>query len=355
MEALAGVATMSLGAHAQADVDGVGSRTAAGAAVVVTRDVRSMPPQEHAATPAVGGAATVNVLGVSAHAHAVTTEVGGAASTDEQTAVAEGGDAASTDARDVSAQAHADVEMQDAVPTDELGVSAHARADTTEVRDSVPMYESSEGRLEMMARADTTEVRDSVPMDESSEGRLEMMVRADTTEVRDSVPMDESSEGRLEMMARADTTEVRDSVPMDASSEGQLEMMSRADTTEVRDSVPMDESSEGQLEMMVSAEVEVSMSVEDKWGVARDGVVVAATVADTVLAAVQFGVHAGFTVGRFLATGTARVATAGAVMVVAMNAAGDDGVSDAGEHVLLTLARVTRVSMTAHATYVLRT
>jgi hypothetical protein len=305
MEALAGVATMSLGAHAQADVDGVGSRTAAGAAVVVTRDVRSMPPQEHAATPAVGGAATVNVLGVSAHAHAVTTEVGGAASTDEQTAVAEGGDAASTDARDVSAQARADVEMQDAGPTDELGVSAHARADSTEVRDSVPM--------------------------------------------------DESSEGRLEMMARADTTEVRDSVPMDASSEGQLEMMSRADTTEVRDSVPMDESSEGQLEMMVSAEVEVSMSVEDKWGVARDGVVVAATVADTVLAAVQFGVHAGFTIGRFLATGTARVATAGAVMVVAMNAAGDDGVSDAGEHVLLTLARVTRVSMTAHAAYVLRT
>jgi hypothetical protein len=234
MDALAGVATMSLGAHAQADVDGVGSRTAAGAAAVVTRDVRSMPPQEHATTPAVGGAATVNVLGVSAHAHAVATEVGGAASTDEQTAVTEGGDAASTDARDVSAQA-------------------------------------------------------------------------------------------------------------------------RADTTEVRNSVPMDESSEGQLEMMVSAEVEVSMSVEDKWGVARDGVVVAATVADTVLAAVQFGVHVGFTVGRFLATGTARVATAGAVMVVAMNAAGDDGVSDAGEHAVLTLARVTRVSMTAHAAHVLRT
>jgi hypothetical protein len=252
MESLAGVAAMSLGAHVQADVDGVGSRTATGAASVVTRDVRSMPPQEHAATPEVGGAATVNVLGVSAHAHAVVTEVGGAASTDEQAAVTEDGDAASTDA-----QARADVEMQDAVPTDELGVSAHARA--------------------------------------------------------------------------------------------------RADTTEVRDSVPMYESSEGQLEMMVSAEVEVSMSVEDKWGVARDGVMVAATVADTVLAAVQFGVHAGFTVGRFLATGTARVATAGAVMVVAMNAAGDDEVSDAGEHVLLTLARVTRVSMTAHAAYVLRT
>ena len=282
MEALAGVATMSLGAHAQADVDGVGSRTSAGAAAEVTRDVLSMPPQEHAATPAVGGAATVNVRGVSAHAHAVATEVGGVASTDERTAVTEGGDAASTDARDVSAQARADVEMQDAVPTDELGVSAHARAETTEVRDSVPMDESSEGRLEMMARADTTEVRDVVSMDEPSEGQLEMMV-------------------------------------------------------------------------LTSAEVEVSMTVEDKWGVARDGVVVAATVADTVLAAVQFGVHAGFTVGRFLATGTARVATAGAVMVVAMNAAGDDGVSDAGAHVLLTLARVTRVSMTAHAAYVLRT